>query len=346
MVDFTVYKGSKGGKIVKATGSRSIGPDEVLVKVTHSGLCFTDVHFKEADMVLGHEGTGLVQEVGSSVTLFKKYDSPCNPQHPASSEITDVLLSYRGDRVGWGYNHNCCGHCKQCLRGMDTFCPERALYGSSDLDQGSMASHAIWNQNFLFNVPDGLDSVYAAPLMCGGATVFNALHLHGVRPYDRVGIIGVGGLGHLAIQFAAKMGCTVAVFSGSDSKKEEAMKLGATEFYAVKGMKSADELNKAIKGKIEYLIVTTSQQPDWEMYQGIMESGGTICVSNSFLALRSCRRLKQHSPVRSPPSSKTSAQAPSQSSLFECCLHMLTSLTMYSRYRSPQGTSSCLTRRL
>ncbi len=72
MVDFTVYKGSQGGTIVKSTSSRSVGPQDVLIKITHTGLCFTDVHYKESDMVLGHEGTGRVQEVGSNVTLFKK----------------------------------------------------------------------------------------------------------------------------------------------------------------------------------------------------------------------------------------------------------------------------------
>lgn len=72
MVNFTVYKGSKGGKIVKGTSSRSVGPNDVLIKVTHSGLCFTDVHYKEADIALGHEGTGVVQETGPNVTLFKK----------------------------------------------------------------------------------------------------------------------------------------------------------------------------------------------------------------------------------------------------------------------------------
>ncbi len=164
---------------------------------------------------------------------------------------------------------------------MDTFCPERAMYGEADLDQGSFASHAVWNENFVYHVPDSLDPVYAAPLMCGGATVFNVLSLYGLKPYDRVGVIGVGGLGHLAIQFAAKMGCTVAVFSGTDSKKEEAMKLGATEFYATKGLKSPEDLKKVVKAEIECLIVTTSSQPDWSMYQPIMASGGTICVSAS-----------------------------------------------------------------
>jgi D-arabinose 1-dehydrogenase-like Zn-dependent alcohol dehydrogenase len=106
--------------------------------------------------------------------------------------------------------------------------------------------------------------------MCGGATVFNVLQLYGVRSTDRVGIVGVGGLGHLAIQFAAAMGCEVVVFSGTDSKKEESIKLGAKEFYATKGLK---ELKVQ---PLDHLLVCTSAQPDWSMYLPIMAPSGTV----------------------------------------------------------------------
>ena len=144
------------------------------------------------------------------------------------------------------------------------------MYGSAELDQGSLATYAVWKADFLFAIPDAIKSEFAAPLMCGGATVFNVLQLHGVKSTDRVGIIGIGGLGHLAIQFAAAMGCEVVVFSGTDSKKEEASRLGAKEFYATKGLKE-------LKLKpIDHLLVTTSAQPDWSMYLPIMAPSGTI----------------------------------------------------------------------
>ncbi|OAP54667.1 hypothetical protein AYL99_11115 [Fonsecaea erecta] len=247
MVEFTVFKGSKAG-IVKATSQREVGPHDVLVKITHSGLCGTDLHHKELDMGLGHEGTGIVEDVGKDVTIFKK-----------------------GDRAGWGYIHNSCGHCKECLRGAETFCSERQYYGAANLDQGSLGSHAVWNENFLFKIPEEIALEDAAPLMCGGATVFNALQFHGVKSTDRVGVIGVGGLGHLAIQFAAAMGCEVAVFSGTESKKEEALKLGAKEFYATKGLKQLK-----VSKPIDHLLVTTASQPDWNMYLPIMAPSGTI----------------------------------------------------------------------
>ncbi|KAG2138113.1 chaperonin 10-like protein [Suillus cothurnatus] len=244
-IDITVFKGSHNGNIIESTTHKDgLKSDEVLLKITHAGLCGTDIHYKTTDMVLSHEGVGIVQEIGSEVTTFKK-----------------------GDRAGWGYLHNSCGHCDECLSGNDIFCPERAIYGFANKDQGGFASHAVWKAGFLFHIPDTISSSHAAPLMCAGGTVFNAMHLHGILPTDRVGIIGVGGLGHLAIQFAAKMGCQVVVFSGTESKKEDAISLGANEFY------TAEDVEKSEKpeiGGINHLFVTTSKQPNWNSYLKVL----------------------------------------------------------------------------
>lgn len=199
-------------------------------------------------MGLGHEGVGVVEETGPGATHLKK-----------------------GDRVGWGYEHDSCQYCQECLRGNETHCPERAMYGEADRDQGSFATHGVWREAFLFSIPDGLSDEAAAPLMCGGATVFNALHAYNAQPTETVGIMGVGGLGHLAIQFAAKMGTKVVVLSGSDKKKDEALKLGASEFIAtkdVKEIKPSRPLNR--------LLVTTSAQPDWEKIVPALAPGATI----------------------------------------------------------------------
>ncbi|OGE47824.1 hypothetical protein PENARI_c036G12321 [Penicillium arizonense] len=247
-IKFTVYRGSKDGIQQAETERQDLKSDDVLVRITHSGVCGTDVHYQGADMALGHEGTGVVEATGPDAHLLKK-----------------------GDRVGWGYEHDCCGHCKQCLTGWETMCRERKMYGYANLDQGSFGTHAVWREAFLFKVPDNMSNEDAGPLMCGGSTVFNALHVAQVRPTARVGIVGVGGLGHLAIQFAAKMGCQVVVFSGTDSKKEEAIKLGAVEFYATKGVKDLK-----ISAPIDNLIVTTSSQPDWQLYLNVMAPNGVI----------------------------------------------------------------------
>ncbi|KAJ8100140.1 chaperonin 10-like protein [Lipomyces tetrasporus] len=247
--DFTVYKGSHDGKVLKSTTHKDdLKGDQVLVKVTHSGVCFTDVHYRQADMVLGHEGAGIVAKIGPDVKDLKV-----------------------GDAVGWGYEHDCCGRCNNCLSGMETMCPDRKLYGLADLDQGSFASHAVWREAFLFKIPANLSNEDAAPLMCAGSTIFNALHLTNVKPTSRVGIVGVGGLGHLAIQFVSKMGCETVVFSSTESKKNEAIRLGAKEFYATKGVTSLN-----IGKPLDHLIVTTSSQPDWNLYIGLMAPGGTI----------------------------------------------------------------------
>lgn len=244
MPSFTVFKGSKDGTIVKSqTQKPELQGDQVLLRVTASGLCGTDIHFRHSpDMALGHEGIGIVEQTGPAAKSLKK-----------------------GQRVGWGYNHDSCGSCSQCLEGDDTYCPHRAFYGLADLDQGSFASHAVWREAFLFPIPDSIKDQDAAPLMCGGATVFNAIYANKIEPTQTVGVIGVGGLGHLAIQFAAKMGCNVVVFSGTDSKKAEAQRLGANEFYAVKGVK---ELKT--DSQLDHLIVTTSQLPDWNLYLPVL----------------------------------------------------------------------------
>lgn len=188
-------------------------------------------------MVLGHEGVGVVEEVGPDATHLKK-----------------------GDRVGWGYETDSCGHCLECLRGQEIYCAKRALYGASNFDQGSFSSHAIWREAFLHPIPEGMSDAVAAPLQCAGATVYSALN--DASSDDTVGILGVGGLGHLAIQFAAKKGCRVVVLSGSDRKKEQATQLGAHRFVAMKGgAKGAQQEDPWLLNR---LIVTAAAPPDWE----------------------------------------------------------------------------------
>lgn len=267
MPTFTVFKGSKDGSIKEDKTTRpDLTGDQVYLKITASGLCGTgqcthglytllhqadcapDIHHRHADMALGHEGVGVVESTGPDVKTLKK-----------------------GDRVGWGYEHDCCGLCQQCLSGKETFCAKRAMYGYADLDQGSFGSGAVWREAFLYKIPDGVSDEAAAPLQCGGATVFNALHGYDLQPTETVGIMGVGGLGHLAIQFAAKMGCRVVVLSGSDSKKDEALRLGAHEFIATKGK---DKLE--VSRPLDRLLVTASVQPAWDLYLPIMAAGGKI----------------------------------------------------------------------
>jgi D-arabinose 1-dehydrogenase-like Zn-dependent alcohol dehydrogenase len=143
------------------------------------------------------------------------------------------------------------------LLGYDYYCETKPdVYGVHDFDTATWSTSVVLPARRLAKIPDSIPPQFAGPLMCAGQTVWLPFARTDIRPWHTVGIVGMGGLGHLAIQFAAKMGCEVVVFSGSDSKKKEAIELGATEFY------SGDIPRK---GFVNHLLVTTSQLPDWKV---------------------------------------------------------------------------------
>ncbi|KAK5999253.1 Alcohol dehydrogenase [Cladobotryum mycophilum] len=250
MPSFTVFKGTSDGVPKQSITEKpdTLTGDYVLVKITASGVCGTDLHYKHADMVLGHEGVGVVEEVGPDAKFLKK-----------------------GDRVGWGYEVNSCGNCLDCLSGAEIYCKKREVYGAANFDQGSFGSHAIWREAFLHPIPDSMSDESAAPLQCGGATVFSALH--DVNSNETVGVMGVGGLGHLAIQYAAKLGCRVVVLSGSDRKKDDATMLGAHKFITTN-----DGISEQLENEwlISRLLVTTSAQPAWDAIMPLMATRSRI----------------------------------------------------------------------
>ncbi|KAJ4263406.1 hypothetical protein NW762_006225 [Fusarium torreyae] len=250
-----VYRGSPEGRAVRHEAADTTEPltsKQILVRITHSGICGTDEHYKTQDIVLGHEGVGIVECAGSSVKSLK-----------------------RGDRVGWGYCHGSCMACSECARGQQLYCDSRQLYGSTNLDQGSLASHAVWEaEEFLFSIPASMSSAAAAPLMCAGAAVYSALNAVQVRWSDRVGVVGIGVLGHLAIQFAAKMGCHVVAYSHSPNKQADAVAFGAAEFQCLSswdGKKMTGD-----PGPVDHLLLAVSQQPDWGKIIPLVRRGGTI----------------------------------------------------------------------
>lgn len=227
-----IYRGAEGS-IKRVQGKvRALAPEEVLIKITHSSLCATDLMYLPAGIALGHEGIGLVQEVGSDVTNLKI-----------------------GDRVGGGFHRGSCGYCKFCLSGQDIWCSERVIFGSADTDNGTFSDYFIGRETYVHKIPEGIKSEHAAPLQCAGATVYSAL-VDVVKPAQRVGIIGIGGLGHLAIQFASKMGAKVTVFSSTADKEKEARSFGADEFCLL------SEPEK-VKAPVDVLVLTGSKYPDW-----------------------------------------------------------------------------------
>ncbi|KUL82395.1 hypothetical protein ZTR_10329 [Talaromyces verruculosus] len=188
----------------------TLGPTDVFVKITHSGVCGADEHCVHTPVALGHEGIGIVEQVGSNVA------------------------SKAGDRFGFGYVKKCCGDCVMCLIARDQYWSQVQLYGYGATDTGSFSSGAVCDQSSLVHIPDGIDSENAAPLMCAGATVWEVLSSPNVKSADRTGVVSMGGLGHLAREIAAKMGLDVVVLSGSYLKREEALKLGAKEFHVLR----------------------------------------------------------------------------------------------------------------
>lgn len=205
---------------------KQINPHDVVLKNEVCGLCYSDIHTLAANwkplqrdnLVVGHEIIGEVIAVGDEVTEFKV-----------------------GDRVGIGAASSSCRSCQRCDSDNEQYCKQgAATYNSKDVrsnnyvTQGGYSSHSIADEKFVFAIPEDLPSSYGAPLMCAGITVFSPLirNLGLDARGKNVGIIGIGGLGHLALQFANAMGANVTAFSRSASKKEQAMKLGAHDFVA------------------------------------------------------------------------------------------------------------------
>lgn len=175
--------------------------------------------------------------------------------------------------MGWGYSNGACRQCPTCLKGFEIRCesPEGFRYGEGFFDSGSFATQAIRQEAFVYGIPDALASAHAAPLMCGGITVWAGLNDGTVNVTETIGIVGLGGLGHLAIQFAKAMGHRVIVFSTTDSKKEEALKLGATEFVSTKG-----KTELKVGSRIDRLLVTASHRPDWSLFLPLMNTESKV----------------------------------------------------------------------
>ena len=190
------------------------GPGEVLVRVHACGICHSDVALAEGyydfasfPRVPGHEITGTIEARGDGVTW------------PAI-----------GARVGMPWLYSSCGHCRQCVRGNEILCESGRITGVNV--DGGYQEFMLAPAQYVAPLPDGLDFAAAAPLMCAGLTVFNALRLAGFAAGDRVAVIGLGGLGVLAVEYARAMGAAVAVVSSSPEKEEQARRLGADLFVA------------------------------------------------------------------------------------------------------------------
>lgn len=227
-----------------------LGPFDILIKVTHCGLCHSDVHLIDDDwkrskypLVPGHEIIG---------TVVKKGDA-------ASLQV--------GERVGVSWIHSACMNCPVCLQGDTNICPQRTT--TCNGRYGGFADHTIADSRFAYPIPEGLDSPHAAPLLCAGATVYAPLRRHGIQAPDSVAIIGIGGLGHLGLQFAAAFGCEVTAISHSTAKEAEAKSFGAGRFLTLD--------KRPAPAQFDFILSTVSADLDWNQIATLLKPKGTLC---------------------------------------------------------------------
>ena len=237
------------------------GPGQALVEIFASGVCHTDLHAAEGDWPVkptlpftpGHEGAGTVVELGPGVTHLKV-----------------------GDRVGIAWLHSACGHCNFCLSGWETLCQEQQNSGYSV--NGSFAQYALGQADYLGRIPESLSFVDAAPILCAGVTTYKGLKETETRPGEWVVISGIGGLGHVAIQYARAMGLRVAAVDLGPEKMALARKLGAEIAVDAKTQDPAAEIQKQIGGA-QGVLVTAVSTIAFKQAMGMLRRGGT-CVLN------------------------------------------------------------------
>jgi uncharacterized zinc-type alcohol dehydrogenase-like protein len=238
--------------------SPPLKPMDVEIRVTHCGLCSSDLHLIDGHwgdasvypQVCGHEVTGHVSAVGENVAGL-----------------------HLGQRVGVGWYRSACLACEFCLRGEEQHCAGLVATCTHG-ERGGLADYLYCDSRFVFPIPDELSSEQAAPLLCAGVTVHTALK-RATWPGMAVGIVGIGGLGHLAIQFAAKRGCRVTALSSSPHKERDALTLGAHRFVDLSKPFACNQVRNAL----DYILVTSSVACDWSAIVDMLRPFGTLCFA-------------------------------------------------------------------
>lgn len=233
---------------------RDLRADDVAVRIDYCGVCHTDlhsIHGAEGRVVPGHEFTGVVAEVGADVT-----------EHAV------------GDRVAVGTIIDSCGTCAMCVAGQEPYCFEGVTLTYGPSTDGGYSREYVLRADFVHALPDGLDPVTAAPLLCAGISVYQPLKAAGVKPGDRVGVAGLGGLGHLAVKFAAAMGAEVTMLSRTADKVADAERLGASGLLL-----TTDEAALAeARGSFDVIIDTIPVQHDVGPFLRLVGLDGTVSV--------------------------------------------------------------------
>lgn len=244
---------------------RDLRNDDVAIEILYSGICHSDLHTVNGDwgpqpypLVPGHEIIGQVIEVGSAVKNYKV-----------------------GDKVGVGCMVDSCQDCDQCNGHEEQFCRNgmTPTYGAPDrisgeITQGGYSKHIIVREEFVVRVPDALEMAKAAPILCAGITTYSPLRAWDVKEGTRVGVIGLGGLGHMAVKLAVAMGAEVTVISRSDSKEDEAKAIGAKGILVSKD----EDAMAAAAASFDFILDTVPVKHDVSVYTPLLDIDGTLTI--------------------------------------------------------------------
>ena len=244
---------------------REPGAHDVLMEIDFCGICHSDIHQARGEwgnsvypMVPGHEIVGRVTRAGPRVTKFKA-----------------------GDVVGVGCFVDSCRICSSCKEGEEQLCEKHLAftYNSTEMDEktptyGGYSNQIVVDENYVLRIPSSLPPAGAAPLLCAGITTYSPLKRYGVKPGDRVGVVGLGGLGHMGVKIARAMGAEVTVFSTSPRKQEDAKRLGANNFVVSKD----PEAMKSVAGRFNVILDTVSGAHDMNAYLNALRRDGTLVV--------------------------------------------------------------------
>ncbi|WP_035746234.1 NAD(P)-dependent alcohol dehydrogenase [Haematomicrobium sanguinis] len=244
---------------------RATGPDDVNISIDYCGLCHSDIHTVRGEwgeipypMTPGHEIVGTVQEVGENVSDFSV-----------------------GDRVGVGCIVDSCRECESCQDGFENYCEGTGMVGTyngvdlrhdGEITQGGYSTSIVVDKRYVLSVPESLDPAAAAPLLCAGITTYSPLRHWGVRKGDAVGVIGLGGLGHMGVKLAKAMGATVTVFTTSESKVDAAKELGADRVVISKDENAMEEAQSSLN----LILDTVAASHDLNPYLATLKRDGVL----------------------------------------------------------------------
>jgi uncharacterized zinc-type alcohol dehydrogenase-like protein len=241
---------------------RDLRPDDVRIDIAYAGICHSDIHTVREEwgmarfpLTPGHEIAGTVSEVGADVTRFTV-----------------------GDRVGVGCMVDSCGECASCEDGHENFCENKTVwtYGDLGLDgevtQGGYSQQIVVSERFVLRIPDGIDLDVAAPLLCAGITVYTPLRRWGAGPGAKVAVVGMGGLGHMAVKIAAALGADVTVLSQGLSKEADGRRFGARDYRATSDASTFEDLRRSF----DLVLSTVSADLDLAQYLSLVKPFGAF----------------------------------------------------------------------